>query len=138
MAVNKVVLGDEVLLDLTSDTATAADVAQGKTFHLSTGVQATGTSSGGVSYTTITVTLTVAGWSNNSQTVSASPVTTTNDIIVAPAPASASDWASGGVLCTEQAAGTLTFTCTTTPTAAITVNVMIFTGAIASASGVSF
>lgn len=43
MAVNKVVLGDEVLLDLTGDTATAADVAVGKTFHLASGVQATGT-----------------------------------------------------------------------------------------------
>ena len=42
MAVNKVVLGNETLLDLTGDTATAADVASGKTFHLASGVQATG------------------------------------------------------------------------------------------------
>jgi len=45
--VNKVVLGSETLLDLTADTATAADVAQGKTFHLATGAPATGTASGG-------------------------------------------------------------------------------------------
>jgi len=45
--VNKIVLGNETLLDLTADTATAADVAQGKTFHLATGAPATGTASGG-------------------------------------------------------------------------------------------
>ena len=47
MAVNKVILGSETLLDLTGDTATAADVAEGKTFHLANGVQAVGTASGG-------------------------------------------------------------------------------------------
>ena len=43
--VNKVVLGDEVLLDLTADTATAADVAAGKTLHLATGARAVGNAS---------------------------------------------------------------------------------------------
>lgn len=47
MAVNKVVYGGATLIDLTSDTATASDVAQGKTFHLADGTQATGTASGG-------------------------------------------------------------------------------------------
>lgn len=47
--VNKVVLGTETLLDLTGDTATAADVAEGKTFHLANGVQTVGTASGGSS-----------------------------------------------------------------------------------------
>lgn len=41
--VNKIVLGSETLLDLTGDTATAADVAKGKTFHLFTGAPAIGT-----------------------------------------------------------------------------------------------
>ena len=45
--VNKVVYGNTTLVDLTSDTVTAADVASGKTFHLANGVQATGTASGG-------------------------------------------------------------------------------------------
>ena len=49
MAVNKVVLSGETLIDLTSDTVTAADVASGKTFHLPNGEQATGTASGGSS-----------------------------------------------------------------------------------------
>lgn len=42
MAVNKVQLGDETLIDLTSDTATAGDVISGKTFHLASGLQASG------------------------------------------------------------------------------------------------
>lgn len=47
MAVNKVDLNGETLIDLTADTATAEDVAEGKTFHLASGEQATGTSTGG-------------------------------------------------------------------------------------------
>ena len=43
--VNKVVLGNETLLDLTADTATAADVVEGKTFHLASGAAAVGTAS---------------------------------------------------------------------------------------------
>lgn len=41
--VNKVIFGEETLIDLTSDTATAADVQSGKKFHLKSGQQATGT-----------------------------------------------------------------------------------------------
>lgn len=45
---NKVVLANgTTLIDLTGDDVTAADVAQGKIFHLPTGEQATGTASGG-------------------------------------------------------------------------------------------
>lgn len=45
--VNKVVFGGNTLIDLSSDTVTSVDVASGKTFHLATGEQATGTGSGG-------------------------------------------------------------------------------------------
>lgn len=41
--VNKVIFGNEVQIDLTADTATAADVTSGKTFHDKTGAPVTGT-----------------------------------------------------------------------------------------------
>lgn len=74
------------------------------------------------------VTLTVAGWSSNSQTVNVSGVTAGNDIIVAPAPASHEAWGKAGVICTAQAVGKLTFTCSKTPTAALTANIIILGG----------
>lgn len=71
-------------------------------------------------------TLAVADWSSsNTQTVNVTGVTASNIVFVSPAPASASDYASAGIVCTAQGSGTLTFECTTTPTNAITVNVVI-------------
>lgn len=43
MAVNKVVVGDEVLIDLTKDTVTPEDVRSGVTFHMNSGEEAMGT-----------------------------------------------------------------------------------------------
>lgn len=70
-------------------------------------------------------TLTVAGWDNNGQEVSVTGVTASNAVIVAPAPASGAEWAACGIVCTGQAAGKLTFTCTTTPTTDVVVNVHV-------------
>lgn len=47
MARNKIIYGNETLIDLTEDTAQESDVAQGKTFHKADGSQATGTATGG-------------------------------------------------------------------------------------------
>ena len=69
--------------------------------------------------------LTVAGWSNNTQTVTVTGVTATNTVFVSPAPASASDYASAGIICTAQGTDSLTFVCQTTPTNNLTVNVVI-------------
>ena len=44
MAKNKVIFGDEVIIDLTLDDVTVADVAKGKKFHLPDGATAIGTS----------------------------------------------------------------------------------------------
>lgn len=74
---------------------------------------------------TATASLTVAGWSSNSQTVTVSGVTTSNTVIVSPAPASLEAYAAAGVYCSAQAANKLTFTCKTVPSAALTVNVVI-------------
>lgn len=43
MAANKIIYGNDTLIDLTGDTATEADVVSGKSFHLKSGVQAVGT-----------------------------------------------------------------------------------------------
>lgn len=71
-------------------------------------------------------TLTASAWNNNAQTVSASGVTTNNNVIVSPATkASADIWAESEVFCTAQGNGTLKFTCTDVPTSDITVSVVI-------------
>ena len=70
--------------------------------------------------------LVVANWSNNSQTVNVTGVTATNVVLVAPAPASAEDYATYGISCIAQGTGTLTFSCDSVPANAITVNVVIF------------
>ena len=72
-----------------------------------------------------TASLTVNGWSSNSQTANVTGVTASNDVIVSPAPTDAADWAAAGIVCTAQGAGTLTFSCETTPTSALTANVII-------------
>lgn len=69
--------------------------------------------------------LTVAGWSNNTQSVTVTGVTASNIVFVAPAPASAADYAAAGIVCTAQGTDSLTFSCTTVPSNAITVNVII-------------
>ena len=80
---------------------------------------------GGVSMSTTTATLGTSGWSSDSITVSATGVTASNNVIVAPAPASAGDWATAGIVCTAQGAGTLTFTRTSANSSSITANVLV-------------
>lgn len=69
--------------------------------------------------------LTVAGWSSNTQTITVGGVTADNVVFVAPAPASQADYTSAGIMCTAQGTDSLTFTCTTVPSNAITLNVVI-------------
>lgn len=74
--------------------------------------------------TAVAVTLTVAGWSSNTQTVSASNVTADNIVWVSPAPASFDAYGKAGIRATAQVEGSITFTCTKVPTAEITVEVV--------------
>ncbi len=71
------------------------------------------------------VTLSSSSWSNKSQTVSVSGVTTSNTIIVGPDPAYVDAYGNAGIVCTAQASNSLTFTCNIVPTTNITVNVII-------------
>lgn len=74
---------------------------------------------------TITVTLAAANWSNNEITVTATGVTASNTVIVAPDPSSMADYTSWGVYCSSQASNSLTFVCDTEPSNDIVVNVVI-------------
>lgn len=76
-------------------------------------------------HSAISVTLTTAWWSSSTQTVSATWVTASNTVIVSPAPSSISDYTDNWVYCSAQGSGTLTFTCDSTPSNSITVNVVI-------------
>ena len=79
----------------------------------------------GATYTQIEITLTVAGWSGNSQTVTVSGVTANNAVIISPAPSSYLSYGEFGVYCSAQATNSLTFACDSTPDVALTVNIFI-------------
>lgn len=74
--------------------------------------------------TSTTATLTTT-WSSNQQSVTVSGVTTSNTIIVTPAPASYDAYCEAGIYCSAQAANSLTFKCSTVPASSLTVNIMI-------------
>ena len=70
-------------------------------------------------------TLTVAGWSDKSQTVTVTGVTTTNNILVMPQKASSEDYYTAEVEAIVQATDSLTFACETVPTVALIVDIII-------------
>ena len=72
------------------------------------------------------VTLTVAGWSGTTQTVTVSGVTADSMVIVTYAPGSRAAWTNADIYCSAQAANALVFTCSDTPTEDVTANVAIF------------
>ena len=80
---------------------------------------------GAVTQETHTITLVSTDWSSHTQTKTVSGVTADNTVIVAPASSSAADYAAAEILCTAQAANSLTFTCTTDPTNNVSVNIVI-------------
>lgn len=75
---------------------------------------------------TITVTLTVAGWSGGFQTVGADGISQDGDVLISPTPKSIKAYLAAGIWCAAQQTGALQFGCKKTPTAAITVSVKPF------------
>lgn len=76
----------------------------------------------------VTISLVSTGWSNNTQTVTVNGVSATEtEQIIFPVPAISSQEAyfEAGIMCTGQAANSLTFTCEETPTTNLTVYVVI-------------
>lgn len=78
-----------------------------------------------VSLAAVSVTLPAAGWVENNQTVSVAGVTAANQVVATPSPASHEHYAECMVRCSAQSDGELTFTCSETPTEALSVNVLI-------------
>lgn len=72
-----------------------------------------------------TATLASGMWSNKQQTVSVSGVTTSNEVICSAAPSSYEEYTDNYVRCSAQAAGQLTFTCSSVPSTTLTVNILI-------------
>lgn len=74
---------------------------------------------------TETVTLTVANWSGNAQTVSVAGVTEYNTVLVTAAPDSYVAYNDAMVYCSAQGDGILTFACSAVPSSDLNVNVLI-------------
>ena len=72
-----------------------------------------------------TATLTVSGWSNNTQTVNITGLAADDDVIITPDPASWEAWGTAGIRATSQAAGSLTFACSSTPAADVVANLIV-------------
>jgi len=79
-----------------------------------------------LSISTATVTLVAADWGSSTNVVTVTGMTTTAKVWVSPAGTSADTeaYASAKIFCSAQGSGSLTFTCGTTPTTNIDVNVM--------------
>ena len=75
---------------------------------------------------TLTVSLSASGWTNKQQRVAATGVTASNLVVVSPAPASWDAARIALVRCASQESGYLTFACSTVPSVAITMNVVIW------------
>lgn len=74
---------------------------------------------------TRTVTLASGSWSSLTQTVTATGVTSSSVVMVSADPASLAAYTAAGVYCSAQGTNSLTFSCTTAPTANLTVNVLV-------------
>ena len=71
------------------------------------------------------ITIATTDWSSNTCTKSVTGVTSTSDVFVAPAPtlSNIKAYSEANVFCSAVGSGTVTFTCETTPTTALTVNI---------------
>lgn len=72
-----------------------------------------------------TITLVAANWSSNTQTVSVTGMTATGIVFVNPDPTDQVAYTAAGIICSAQAADSLTFTCGTTPTTDIDVVIVM-------------
>lgn len=78
-----------------------------------------------VGITTKTATILTTNWSGTTATVTVQGVTSSNDVIVSPAPSGVAAWTDAQIYCSGQGTNTLTFTAKGTPTVAIPIVVII-------------
>lgn len=64
-------------------------------------------------------TLSVAGWSDGTQTISVSGVDASKDVLIGVDPDNIPEYRDSGIYCTAIGSGTLTFICSSVPTEAI-------------------
>ena len=74
---------------------------------------------------TATVTIATSDWSSNVCTKNVTGVTSSNHIIVSPAPASYLAYGEAQIRAVSQGSGTISFACESVPSSSVTVNVMI-------------
>ena len=75
----------------------------------------------------LTATLSSAGWSSNTQTVTVSGVKSNSIVMIIPSPASYDEYVVNNIRCTGQGTGELTFTCDFVPDTDLIVNVINIT-----------
>lgn len=80
---------------------------------------------GGGGSTSVAITIAVSDWSSKTCTKAVTGVTSSNNIIVSPDPASFLEYGSAQIRATAQGSGTVTFACETVPAGSISVNVLI-------------
>lgn len=78
-----------------------------------------------VGITTKTATIQTSNWSGTTATVTVSGVTSSNDVIVSPAPSGVAAWTDAQIYCSAQGTNTLTFKAKGTPTVAIPIVVIV-------------
>ena len=103
------------------DTDGAVNSVNGKTGH----VVLSASDVGATTSVSDSITLLSTDWSSQTYVATVQGVTSSNTVIVSPAPSSSDDYVAAGIKCTAQAENSLTFTCTTDPTNNISVNVVI-------------
>ena len=128
--VQKINNGANIAVPTTGGTMVVADYTsaqQGDVLTLDSNGDATwaAPTGGGVSSISVTLQGGSANWPSDTQTVTATGVTSSNTVIIGATPTSQAEYTSCGVICTAQGTDSLTFTCTSTPTNDLAVTVLI-------------
>lgn len=124
MGVNTVSFGGKTLMDIRDTTAVASTILQGYTAYGANGDKIVGTVEP-LNKFTLEVTVPKSGWSNKSQIIAVSKVTSDADVFIGASSQSQLEWDDCGVFCTKQAAGKLTLTCNVIPSEDLVASIIL-------------